>query len=128
MSDAALDNERYAGTASSLTPNRRVGYVVYDPLGQKIGEAEEVFVNPDEEPEYVKVRIGLLGRRIVLIPVQFAEMDDERDPRPQVVDLPSWQGKVRFGTRLSGLSTPKGAMTKVSYARDRGNGGSATQQ
>ncbi|HSK83573.1 MAG TPA: hypothetical protein VK902_09270 [Rubrobacter sp.] len=62
----------------SAASTRGAGYAVCDHLGQKIGRAEEVFVNGDEEPEYVRVRIGLLGKRSVLIPVQFAELDDER--------------------------------------------------
>jgi hypothetical protein len=57
---------------------RGAGYAVYDPLGQKIGRAEKVFVNWNKEFEYVRVRIGLFGRKSVLIPVQLAEVDDER--------------------------------------------------
>jgi hypothetical protein len=80
MSDAALDNESNVGTPSSgsAASKRGAGYAVFDPLGQRIGSAEEVFVNWNEEPEYVKVRIGLFGRKAVLIPVQFAEVDDEK--------------------------------------------------
>jgi hypothetical protein len=78
MSDAALGNDAQVGTTNSAASKRGVGYAVHDPVGQKIGRAEEVFVNLDEEPEYVRVRIGLLDRRTVLIPVQFAEVDDER--------------------------------------------------
>ena len=78
MSDAALDIESNVSTTSSAASKRGVGYEVYDPLGQKIGSAEEVFVNRNEEPEYVRVRIGFFGQKSVLIPVQFAEMDDER--------------------------------------------------
>jgi hypothetical protein len=78
MSDAALDNEQYASTTGSPISKRGVGYTVYDPMGLKIGRAERVFVNWDQEPEYVRVRIGLIGMRSVLIPVQFAEIDDER--------------------------------------------------
>jgi hypothetical protein len=36
------------------------GYAVYDPVGQKIGSAEQVFVNLDGEPTYIRVRIGFL--------------------------------------------------------------------
>jgi hypothetical protein len=46
-------------------------------VGQKIGIAEEVFVNRDGEPGYVRVRIGLFGRS-VLIPVHFVETDETR--------------------------------------------------
>jgi hypothetical protein len=47
-------------------------------LGQKVGRAEEVFVNWDGEPMYVRVRIGLLFSRTVLIPVQFLETDEKK--------------------------------------------------
>jgi hypothetical protein len=46
-------------------------------LGQKLGRAEKVFVNWNEEPEYVGVRTGFFGQKCVLIPVQLAEVDDE---------------------------------------------------
>jgi len=79
MPDAALDNESNVGATRtrSAVSKRGAGYSVYDPLGQKIGSAEEVFMNRNEEPEYVRVRIGVFGRRSVLIPVQFAMIDDE---------------------------------------------------
>jgi hypothetical protein len=78
MSDAVLNNKANVSTPGSTTSTRGTGYAVYDPLGQKIGRTEEMFVNWNQEPEYVRVRIGLFGRRSVLIPVQFAELDDER--------------------------------------------------
>jgi len=78
MSEAALENESNVSSASSTASKRGAGYAIYDPLGQKIGSAEEVFLNWNEEPEYVRVRIGLFGRKSVLIPVQFAEVDVER--------------------------------------------------
>jgi hypothetical protein len=78
MSDAALDNKSRVSTTGSAASKRGADYAVYDPLGQRIGSADEVFMNWNEEPEYVRVRIGLFGRKSVLIPVQFAEVDDER--------------------------------------------------
>jgi hypothetical protein len=38
-----------------------IGYALYEPVGQKIGSAEEVFVNRDGEPVYDRVRTGLSG-------------------------------------------------------------------
>ena len=52
--------------------------MVYDPVGQKIGTAERVFVNPDGEAAYIRVRVGFFGTRLVLIPVQFVETDEQR--------------------------------------------------
>jgi len=78
MSDAALHNEPKVSAPSSAASKRGAGYAVYDPLWQKIGSAEEVFVNRNKVPEYVRVRIGFFGRKSVLIPVQFAELHDDR--------------------------------------------------
>lgn len=66
------------GDARSAAPKGHTGYTVYDPVGQKIGTAERVFVNPDGEPAYIRVRTGFFGTRLVLIPVQFVETDEER--------------------------------------------------
>ena len=76
MTYPALDKGSTAST--SATPKRYAGYTVYDPLGQKIGNAEEVFVNLEGEPEYIRVRIGLFRMKSVLIPVQFVETDEQQ--------------------------------------------------
>jgi hypothetical protein len=59
-------------------PRTFAGYEVHDPLGRKIGTAEEVFANQDNEPEYVGVKIGFFGPRYVLLPVQFVAADSQR--------------------------------------------------
>jgi PRC-barrel domain len=61
-----------------LEPQEWTGYEVYDPLGQKIGQAEEILVNASDEPEYIRVRMGLLGPKTVLVPVHLAAADAER--------------------------------------------------
>jgi hypothetical protein len=63
---------------SIRAPEEYVGYRVCDPRGQKIGRAEKVFLNGSGEPEYIRVKLGLLGIKTVLIPVQTATVDDER--------------------------------------------------
>ncbi len=55
-----------------------VGYEVLDPLGQRIGQAEEIFANADDDPEYIRVKVGLLSSKSVLIPVKLAAADVER--------------------------------------------------
>ncbi len=58
-------------------PEKCVGYQVCDPLGQKIGSVEEIFVNEDMEPQYVRVKVGLFGMKSVLIPVVNVSVDEE---------------------------------------------------
>jgi hypothetical protein len=36
-------------------PEGYVGYGLCDPLGQKVGSVEQLFVNPRGEPEYIRV-------------------------------------------------------------------------
>ena len=77
MPDAAVDGRSRTNGAGSAAKEWGAGYVVYDPVGQKIGSAEKVFVGWDSKPAYIRVRIGLFFTRTVLIPVQFVEADDE---------------------------------------------------
>ncbi len=64
------DFERPSGA-----PEEYAGYEVLDPLGHKIGRAEKLFFNRNGGPEYIRVRIGLLFVRHVLIPVQDVTFD-----------------------------------------------------
>jgi hypothetical protein len=61
-----------------LVPRDWIGYEVHDPLGQRIGQAEEIFANADDEPEYIRVKMGFFGSKSVLIPVKLAAADTER--------------------------------------------------
>jgi hypothetical protein len=57
--DAALDKRSHASTSRWADAKRYAGYAVCDPVGQKIGSAEEVFVNQDGEPVYIRVHFAL---------------------------------------------------------------------
>jgi hypothetical protein len=61
-----------------LEPQEWVGYEVHDPLGQKIGRAEQILVNSNGEPEYISVTTGFFRSKSVLIPVKLAAADTER--------------------------------------------------
>lgn len=53
------------------------GYALLDPLGQSLGRVERVFCNRAGEPQYVRIRAGLFGNRLVLIPVLDVAVDHE---------------------------------------------------
>lgn len=59
-------------------PVEYVGYKLHDPLGKKIGSVRELFLNDNDEPEYIRVKIGFLGSRTVLIPVESVAVNEER--------------------------------------------------
>ncbi len=60
------------------TPEAYVGYRLCDPQGRKIGSVKELFANAYDEPEYLRVRMGLFGLKSFLIPVSFVAVDEER--------------------------------------------------
>jgi hypothetical protein len=63
---------------SIRTAEECAGYAVCDPQGQRIGRIERIFLNGRGEPEYIKVKMGFLGFKSVLIPVQSVATDEER--------------------------------------------------
>jgi hypothetical protein len=75
--DSAVGRRPRTSGTGSAAEEWGAGYAVYDPVGQKIDSAEEVFVYLDGEPMYIRVRLGFLFTSTVLIPVQFVETDDE---------------------------------------------------
>ena len=77
MPDSAVGRRPRTSGAGPAAKEWDAGYAVYDPMGQKFGRAEKVFVNLDGEPMYIRVRIGFPFTSTVLIPVQFVETDDE---------------------------------------------------
>ena len=58
--------------------DRFAGYTVYDHSDQKIGKVDDLFVDENDQPEYLWVKMGLLGTRSTLIPFQLATVDDSR--------------------------------------------------
>ncbi len=54
-------------------------YDVYDPNGEKIGKVDDLFVDENDQPEYIGVKMGFLGTKSTLIPWEIARVDEERN-------------------------------------------------
>jgi uncharacterized protein (TIGR02271 family) len=59
------------------------GYEVYDRNGDKIGKVDDLFLDENDQPEYIGVKMGFLGMSSTLIPWEVARVD-ERDHRIEV--------------------------------------------
>jgi hypothetical protein len=59
-------------------PTQCAGYWVLDPRGRKIGRLRRLFLNESGGPEYAEIKVGLLGLKTVLIPLQSVTVDAER--------------------------------------------------
>jgi uncharacterized protein (TIGR02271 family) len=52
------------------------GYNIHDEHGERIGKLDDLFVDEDDNPEYVGVRAGSSGTESVLIPADVVTVDD----------------------------------------------------
>ena len=78
------------------TPEERYAeYGIYDQVGERIGPLSDLFVDENDEPEYVGVETGLPGNRSVLVPAEAITVDDRlrrmvvSHPRSLVETAPS---------------------------------------
>jgi hypothetical protein len=54
------------------------GYTVYDSNHEKMGNVDDLFMDANDRPEYIGVKMGFLGTRTTLIPFQMARVNDAR--------------------------------------------------
>src|SRR5215211_7939641 len=80
--------------------NRFAGYEVYDPTGSKIGKVDDLFVDEGDQPEYIGVKMGLLGTRSTLIPWELVEVREDEGriiaalDKDRVKDGPAFDDEV----------------------------------
>jgi uncharacterized protein (TIGR02271 family) len=73
------------------------GYTVYDMHYEKIGKVDDVFVGEGDDPEYIGVRVGLLGNKTTLIPIEIVRVNDKR----QLVEIAADKDAVEKGPTFS---------------------------
>jgi uncharacterized protein (TIGR02271 family) len=72
------------------------GYSVYDPDGDRIGKVDDLFLDENDNPEYIGVRMGFLGLKSTLIPMVLIQIDEGREalevsqPKRMVKDAPAF--------------------------------------
>ena len=71
-------------------------YKVYDNRGDKIGKVDDLFVDESDREEYIGVKLGLLGRKSTLIPMDIVRVNEAdkaievSDTKDHVKDAPSF--------------------------------------
>lgn len=53
------------------------GYAVYDRQGEKIGNVDDIFLDENDQPEYIGVKMRFQGTRSTLIPVEAVRVDQQ---------------------------------------------------
>ena len=72
-------------------------YTVYDMHYEKIGKIDDLFVDENDSPEYVGVKMGFLGTRTTLIPVDIVRVNDRR----RLVEVAADKETVKNGPTFS---------------------------
>jgi uncharacterized protein (TIGR02271 family) len=73
-----LEREARTDKFTEEVEDRYAGYTVYDQSYEKIGNVDDLFLDENDSPEYIGVKMGFLGTRTTLIPFEMARVNDER--------------------------------------------------
>ena len=87
-----MDHEERSDRFTAIE-DRFAGYEVYDQNYEKIGKVDDLFVNEHDQPEYIGVKMGFLGTRSTLIPMDMVRVNDER----HLVQVAADKDKVKDG-------------------------------
>ena len=110
------------------------GYTVYDNQGSRIGKVDDLFIDEADREEYIGVKMGFLGRKSTLIPMDIVRVNEAdkaievSESKDHVKDAPSfdddeditreYEERIRshFGLQSHGDSTSRGTYESTSGA------------
>src|SRR5215217_4058387 len=95
------------------------GYEVYDLARSKIGKVRDLFVDENDQPEYVSVKTGFLGTKSTLIPWQIVEVRDGEKRLVVAADKDALKGAPAFDDREITPST-RTSSTPTTVSKGRG--------
>jgi sporulation protein YlmC with PRC-barrel domain len=128
------------------------GYAVYDNRGVKIGKVDDLFIDETDHEEYIGVKMGFLGRKSTLIPMDIVRVNEAdraievSESKDHVKDAPSfdddeditheYEERIRshFGLQSTEASSTRGSYSGYSDAggdrgsSDQGYGDSASHE
>jgi sporulation protein YlmC with PRC-barrel domain len=120
------------------------GYTVYDNRGGKIGKVDDLFIDEADREEYIGVKMGFLGRKSTLIPMDIVRVNEAdrtievSESKDHVKDAPSfdddeditpeYEERIRshFGLESQDPSRTRGSYGAYSGAGDEGHEGDRT--
>jgi uncharacterized protein (TIGR02271 family) len=135
---------------SGVMPEERyAGYEVYDQHGERIGPISDLFVDENDQPEYVGVEPGTVTNRSVLVPAEVITIDGQlrrmvvSRPMPVVETAPSlgydeeitpaFERRVRLHyalpiTRGVEIGTTEGRTADMGLVERAGTGGTGSAE
>jgi len=89
----SVERQGRTGKFTEEVEDRFAGYTVYALDYEKIGKVDDLFLDENDQPEYIGVKMGFLGTRTTLIPVQMARVNDAR----QVIEVAADKETLKNG-------------------------------
>jgi hypothetical protein len=68
-------------------------YTVYDQHYEKVGKVDDLFVDENDQPEYIGVKTGFLGMKSTLIPMELIRVNDRR----KLIEVAADKDTIRSG-------------------------------
>jgi hypothetical protein len=68
-------------------------YTVYDQHYEKVGRVDDLFVDENDQPEYIGVKTGFLGMKSTLIPMELVRVNDRR----KLIEVAADKDTIRSG-------------------------------
>ena len=109
------------------TEDRFAGYEVYDPTGSKIGKVDDLFVDEGDQPEYLGVKMGLLGTKSTLIPWELVEVREDEGriiaalDKDRVKDGPAFDDDKEITPEFENEVYSYYGLQRTSSTEDRGS-------
>ena len=76
---------------------RFAGYQIYDQHYEKVGKVDDLFVDADDQPEYIGFKSGLFGGPSVLVPMDIVRVNDARELVEVASDKETIKNAPSFG-------------------------------
>jgi uncharacterized protein (TIGR02271 family) len=73
------------------------GYIVYDMHYEKIGNVDDLFVDENDQPEYLGIKMGLLGLKSTLIPWEMVRVNAKR----QLIEVSESKDRIKDAPTFS---------------------------
>src|SRR5215212_9595870 len=110
------------------------GYKVYDSRGERIGKVDDLFIDEADREEYIGVKMGFLGRKSTLIPMDIARVNEAdrtievSESKDHIKDAPSfdddeditpeYEERIRSHFGLESIERSQSSYGAYSGARD----------
>ena len=111
------------------------GYTVYDNRGERIGKVDDLFIDEADREEYIGVKMGFLGRKSTLIPMDIVRVNEEdraievSESKDHVKDAPELRRRRGHHSGVRGAHPqplrPAGARPSGSRGAYAGSSGAA---